>query len=195
MHNLDLSSLYTMALSSSEEYVLASVTLHGQASLMGDTDRIEVNIRSAGALVVVADLEVAGGGIEGVCAERLCCTAIDADAEDIAGVANGIGERLSNRDITNRGDDFVATGASLLNTHGENTTRVVVELAYWLRADAVIDMNLANDGAVARVVGLLDSQRHRQFVVGVVRAPAARVAFTQLRTAMLAVGRGDTASV
>lgn len=154
-----------------------------------------MDIGSAGSLVVIADLEVAGGSVQGIGAERLCCTAVDADTEDIVGVADGVGEGLTNGNIANSGDDLITTGASLLDAHGKDTTGVVVQLAYWLRAGVVVNVDLTDDGTVAGIVGLLNSQRHRQLVVGAVGAPAAGVAFTQLRTAVLAVGRGDTASV
>lgn len=171
------------------------MTTHNKNRLVRNVDGEEVNIRSAGALVVVSNLEVAGGSIQRVGAEDLGSTSVNADAEDVAGVADGVGELLANWDVANGGDDLVATGASLLHAHSQDTTGAVVQLSNRLCADAVINVNLADDSSVARVVWLLNGQRHGELVVGGVGAPAAGVALAQLGTAVLAVGRGNTASV
>lgn len=168
---------------------------HNETRLVRNVDGKEVNIGSTAALVVVSNLEVAGGSIQRVGAENLGSTPVNADAEDIARVADGVGELLANWDVANGSDDLIATRASLLHAHSQHTTGAVVQLSHRLCADAVVNVNLADDSSVARVVRLLNGQRHGQLVVAVVWAPAAGVALSQLGAAVLAVGRGDAASV
>lgn len=163
--------------------------------LVRNVDGKEVNIRSAWALVVVSNLEVAGGRIKRVGAKSLSCSAVDADTEDVAGIADCVGELLANGNIANLGHDFVAARASLFHAHSQVAVGVVVQLAHWLGANVVRDVDLANNSAIAWVVWLFHGERHRQLVVAGIGVPAAGAAFAQLRAAVLAVWCSDTAGV
>ncbi len=62
---------------------------------MGGLDGEEVDIRGGTSLVVVADLEVAGGPIELVGAEGLGSAAVQADLEHVVLIGDGVAELLA----------------------------------------------------------------------------------------------------
>ena len=153
---------------------------------MAGGDGEEVDIGGGAGLVVVADLEVARGGVERVGAEGLGRVAVQADLEDVVLVRDGVAELGAQGHGADRGADLVAAGPGLLDAELDEAVAVDEQLGDGLAADAVVDVDLADDGAVAA----LDDQGGGQLVHRRVGVPAGRARLSQLGAAEVAVGRG-----
>ena len=158
----------------------------------------DVDGRGRAPLVVVAGLEVAARRIQAVGAQNGRSRAVDTHAQHVTLVADLVGKGLAHRHGPGCGQDLVAH-VRLQDAHAQHARQAVVELARRLRQDAVVNLDLANDGARAAVIQLGDGKRNPQPVNGPVRIPAgrrsvSRIDLAELGPAVLAVRRRDAAS-
>ena len=125
---------------------------------MADADGEEMNFRRAASLIVVADFEVTFRSIQIKRRKSLRRLIIQAQRQDVVLVAENIGEFLADGDSPNIEENLVAACPGLFNTQCELTLGVVVKLTHGLGADALVDMNLADNGTVRTIVGLWHGQ-------------------------------------
>lgn len=150
-----------------------------------------MHLHSAGALVIVASLEVGGGAVEVKGRQSLERLAIDADRELALLVADLIGEALADGDVVDV-EALLTAGTALLDAHLECSLGVVVELCHGLCGDGIVNVDLA-DASFAPV--LCNLEIAKETVLVAFGAPFGGVALTQLRAAVLAVGSCDAARV
>lgn len=110
---------------------------------MAGLDLVELNSGRHVMLVVVASLEVALGSIQVVGAESLERTAVNADGQLVALVANFVRESLTLGHIADGGALLAASAASI-DAHGQSTRGVVVQLSNRLAGDGIINVDLTN---------------------------------------------------
>src|SRR3984885_194415 len=117
--------------------------------LMLDGECEEVDVRCFGMLAVVASLEVARRSVELVGAE---CreVAVDGNLQLVLVVLDLVSKLCAYGNVAEVGADFVAAGTSLLNADVDVAVVVVEELTDGFGGDAIVDVDLADDGLIPR---------------------------------------------